>query len=128
MNLQKPEFVPTNKKTKQSKEISQKEVSFFDRYKAPSGKAPLCKAPLRKAPSRRELAPKATEGERVTIKLIKTPKSRRLLPSRLRRATADCQASATPKNASKGESHPKHFLGLKLIDKTIFCKVSLSKE
>ncbi|MBE6666471.1 MAG: hypothetical protein E7603_09710 [Ruminococcaceae bacterium] len=43
-------------------------------------------------------------------------------------ATADCQASATPKNASKGESQPKHFLGLKLIDKTIFCKVSLSKE
>ena len=43
-------------------------------------------------------------------------------------ATADCQASATPKNASNGESHPKHFLGLKLIDKTIFCKVSLSKE
>ena len=42
--------------------------------------------------------------------------------------TADCQASATPKNASKGESQPKHFLGLKLIDKTIFCKVSLSKE
>ena len=42
--------------------------------------------------------------------------------------TADCQASATPKNASNGESHPKHFLGLKLIDKTIFCKVSLSKE
>ena len=41
---------------------------------------------------------------------------------------ANCQASATPKNASKGESHPKHFLGLKLIDKTIFCKVSLSKE
>ena len=41
---------------------------------------------------------------------------------------ADCQASATPKNASKGESHPKHFLGLRLIDKTIFCKVSLSKE
>ncbi|MBQ1260070.1 MAG: hypothetical protein IIX97_08170, partial [Clostridia bacterium] len=33
-----------------------------------------------KAPSGRELAPKATEGERVTIKLIKTPKSRRLLP------------------------------------------------
>ena len=32
------------------------------------------------APSGRELAPKATEGERVTIKLIKTPKSRRLLP------------------------------------------------
>ena len=44
------------------------------------------------------------------------------------RDTADCQASATPKNASNGESHPKHFLGLKLIDKTIFCKVSLSKE
>ena len=43
-------------------------------------------------------------------------------------STADCQASATPKNASKGESQPKHFLGLKLIDKTIFCKVSLSKE
>ena len=42
--------------------------------------------------------------------------------------SADCQASATPKNASKGESQPKHFLGLKLIDKTIFCKVSLSKE
>ena len=42
--------------------------------------------------------------------------------------TADCQASATPQNASKGESHPKHFLGLRLIDKTIFCKVSLSKE
>ena len=42
--------------------------------------------------------------------------------------TADCQASATPKNASNGESHPKHFLGLKLIDKTTFCKVSLSKE
>ena len=43
-------------------------------------------------------------------------------------ASADCQASATPKNASKGESQPKHFFGLKLIDKTIFCKVSLSKE
>ena len=42
--------------------------------------------------------------------------------------TADCQASATPKNASKGERHPKHFFGLKLIDKTIFCKVSSSKE
>ena len=42
--------------------------------------------------------------------------------------TANCQASATPKNASKGERHPKHFLGLRLIDKTIFCKVSLSKE
>ena len=41
---------------------------------------------------------------------------------------ADCQASATPKNASKGERHPKHFLGLRLIDKTIFCKISLSKE
>lgn len=41
---------------------------------------------------------------------------------------ADCQASATPKNASKGERHPKHFLGLKLIDKTTSCKVSLSKE
>ena len=41
---------------------------------------------------------------------------------------ADCQASATPKNASKGDFQPKHFLGLKLIDKTIFCKVSLSKE
>ena len=41
---------------------------------------------------------------------------------------ADCQASATPKNTSKGECHPKHFLGLKLIDKTMFCKVSLSKE
>ena len=41
---------------------------------------------------------------------------------------ADCQASATPKNASKGERHPKHFLGLRLIDKTIFCNVSLSKE
>ena len=37
-------------------------------------------ANLRKAPSGRELAPKATEGERVTIKLIKTQKSRRLLP------------------------------------------------
>ena len=57
-----------------------------------------------------------------------TFKSRRLLPSRLRRATANCQASATAKNASKGESQPKHFFGLKLIDKTIFCKVSLSKE
>ena len=43
-------------------------------------------------------------------------------------ARADCQASATPKNASKGERHPKHFLGLRLIDKTIFCKISLSKE
>ena len=43
------------------------------------------------------------------------------------RATADCQASATPKNASKGERHPKHFLGLKLIDKTILCKSSLLK-
>ena len=43
MNLQKPEFVPTNKKTKQSKEISQKEISFFDRYKALPRKAPLCK-------------------------------------------------------------------------------------
>ena len=41
---------------------------------------------------------------------------------------ADCQASATPKNASNGDFHPKHFLGLKLIDKTMFCKVSLSKE
>ena len=41
---------------------------------------------------------------------------------------ADCQASATLKNASKGDFHPKHFLGLKLIDKTIFCKVSLSKD
>ena len=41
---------------------------------------------------------------------------------------ANCQASATPKNASKGESQPKHFFGLRLIDKTIFCKVSLSKE
>ena len=40
----------------------------------------------------------------------------------------DCQASATPKNASKGDFQPKQFLGLKLIDKTIFCKVSLSKE
>ena len=49
------------------------------------------------------------------------------LPPSLR-APADCQASATPKNASKGESQPKHFLGLRLIDKTIFCKVSLSKE
>ena len=45
----------------------------------------------------------------------------------LPRATADCQASATPKNASKGERHPKHFLGLKLIDKTILCKSSLLK-
>ena len=43
-------------------------------------------------------------------------------------AMADCQASATPKKASKGERHPKHFLGLRLIDKTIFCKISLSKE
>ncbi|MBO4983986.1 MAG: hypothetical protein J6D23_07990 [Clostridia bacterium] len=42
--------------------------------------------------------------------------------------TAHCQASATPKNISKGERHPKHFFGLKLIDKTIFCKVSSSKE
>ena len=41
---------------------------------------------------------------------------------------ADCQASATPKNASKGDFQPKHFLGLRLIDKTIFCKVSLSNE
>ena len=41
---------------------------------------------------------------------------------------ADCQASATLKNASNGERHPKHFLGLRLIDKTIFCKDSLSKE
>ena len=40
---------------------------------------------------------------------------------------ADCQASATPKNASKGERHPKHFLGLKLIDKTILCNNSLLK-
>ena len=49
-------------------------------------------------------------------------------PSRRGRATADCQASATPKNASKGDFQPKHFFGLRLIDKTIFCKVSLSKE
>jgi len=45
-----------------------------------------------------------------------------------KRSPADCQASATPKNASKGEIQPKHFFGLKLIDKTIFCKDSLSKE
>ena len=49
-------------------------------------------------------------------------------PSTTSWSPADCQASATPKNASKGESQPKHFFGLKLIDKTIFCKVSLSKE
>ena len=45
-----------------------------------------------------------------------------------KRSPVDCQASATPKNASKGENQPKHFFGLKLIDKTIFCKISLSKE
>ena len=44
------------------------------------------------------------------------------------RDRANCQASATLKNASKGDFHPKHFLGLKLIDRTTFCKVSLSKE
>jgi hypothetical protein len=51
---------------------------------APSGRSPNPLSAeengVAKAPSGRELAPKATEGERVTIKLIKTPKSRRLLP------------------------------------------------
>ena len=69
----------------------------------------------------------ATEGECVTIKLSLT-QSHAGSFRHASRATADCQASATPKNASNGERHPKHFLGLRLIDKTIFCKDSLSKE
>ena len=70
----------------------------------------------------------ATEGECVTMKLRKCNFLCNAGSFHRKRSPADCQASATPKNASKGESQPKHFLGLRLIDKTIFCKVSLSKE
>ncbi len=49
---------------------SQKNVAF---YEAPSG---------------RELSPQATEGERVYGKFSKSVTFRRLLPSRLRRATS----------------------------------------
>ena len=60
--------------------------------------------------------------------IVKAKNQSKNNPSAAFGVRADCQASATPKNASKGDFQPKHFLGLKLIDKTIFCKVSLSKE
>ena len=65
--------------------------------------------------------PKTTRSAGGSVEAFAAPQSRRS-------GGADCQVSATQKNTSKGERHPKHFLGLKLIDKTMFCKVTLSKE
>ena len=62
-----------------------------------------------KAPSGRELAPKATEGERVTIKLIKTPKSRRLLPPLSRSPSLSEGGFGKPPPTKK--HHQGKFLG-----------------
>ena len=41
-----------------------------------------------------------------------------ILPSRIPRATEDCQSSATPQNTSKGVFQLRHFLGRVLIKYT----------